>query len=69
MSLSTYGPPPPQQQPHGIQGPPGQPPGAPRMRNPPPNAATIQKILDENVHLIQTIQDYQNKGKGQESIQ
>lgn len=35
----------------------------------PPNPAQIQKMLDENGHLIQTIQDYQNKGKAQECVQ
>jgi len=40
-----------------------------RMRAPAPNPAQIQKVLDENAHLIQTIQDYQNKGKGQDCLQ
>lgn len=40
---------------------------AQRGRGPPPNPAQIQKMLDENGHLIQTIQDCQNKGKAQES--
>jgi len=35
----------------------------------PPNQSQIQKILDDNAQLIQTIQDYQLKGKQQESIQ
>lgn len=39
---------------------------APRQ---PPNPQQIQKLLDENGHLIQTIQDYQSKGKAQEVIQ
>lgn len=34
-----------------------------------PNPAQIQKLLDENGHLIQTIQEYQNKGKAQEVMQ
>ena len=34
-----------------------------------PTTAQIQKLLDENGHLIQTIQDYQNKGKVQECMQ
>lgn len=38
-------------------------------QRPPPNPAQIQKMLDENGHLIQTIQDYQSKGKIQECIQ
>jgi hypothetical protein len=29
----------------------------------------VSQMLDENSHLIQTIQDYQNKGKGQECMQ
>lgn len=42
----------------------------PGNRNPsaPPSAAQIQKILDENCGLIQTIQDYQNMGKGHECM-
>lgn len=36
---------------------------------PPPNSAQIQKMLDENGHLIQTIQEYQSKGKLPECIQ
>lgn len=47
----------------------GNPGGVGRMRQPAPNPAQIQKMLDENAHLIQTIQDYQNKGKGQECLQ
>lgn len=35
----------------------------------PPNPAQIQKMLDENGHLIQTIQEYQNKGKAQDCLQ
>ncbi|CAG2121182.1 unnamed protein product, partial [Medioppia subpectinata] len=33
------------------------------------NPQQIQKMLDENTHLIQCIVDYQNKGKGQECLQ
>lgn len=36
---------------------------------PPLNPAQIQKMLDENGQLIQTIQDYQNKGKPQDCLQ
>ncbi|XP_076337601.1 uncharacterized protein LOC143239878 [Tachypleus tridentatus] len=36
---------------------------------PPPNPATIQKMLDENSQLIQAIVDYQNKGKASECLQ
>lgn len=43
----------------------GQPPRA----RAPPNPVQIQKILDDNAQLIQTIQDYQSKGKQQESVQ
>lgn len=42
---------------------------AQRGQRPPPNPTTIQKMLDENGHLIQTIQEYQSKGKAQESMQ
>lgn len=35
---------------------------------PPPPPAQIQKILDENCGLIQTIQDYQNMGKANECM-
>lgn len=42
---------------------------AQRGNRPPPNPAQIQKMLDENGHLIQTIQEYQSKGKAQESMQ
>lgn len=35
----------------------------------PPTPAQIQKMLDENGHLIQTIQEYQSKGKSQEVMQ
>lgn len=35
----------------------------------PPTPAQIQKMLDENGHLIQTIQEYQSKGKAQEVLQ
>ncbi|KAF5297700.1 hypothetical protein FQA39_LY12031, partial [Lamprigera yunnana] len=34
-----------------------------------PSTAQIQKILDENGTLIQTIQEHQNKGKAQECSQ
>lgn len=40
--------------------------GGPRQ---PPDPKTIQRLLDENGHLIQTIQEYQSKGKSQEVIQ
>jgi hypothetical protein len=36
---------------------------------PPPNPAQVQKMLDENGHLIQTIQEYQSKGKAPEILQ
>ncbi|CAE1276159.1 SS18 [Acanthosepion pharaonis] len=36
---------------------------------PPPNSNTIQKMLDENIHLIQVIVDYQNKGRASECAQ
>lgn len=36
---------------------------APRGNRPPLSPAQIQKMLDENAHLIQTIQDYQAKGQ------
>lgn len=36
---------------------------AARGNRPPPNPAQIQKMLDENAHLIQTIQEYQAKGQ------
>lgn len=42
---------------------------AQRSNRAPPTPSQIQKMLDENGHLIQTIQDYQNKGKVQECIQ
>lgn len=35
---------------------------------PPPSSAHIQKILDENSSLIQTIQEYQHAGKGHECM-
>lgn len=35
----------------------------------PPTAAQIQKVLDENGHLIQAIQEFQAKGKAQEVMQ
>ncbi|KAG8231928.1 hypothetical protein J437_LFUL011397 [Ladona fulva] len=34
----------------------------------PPSPAQIQKMLDENSHLIQTIQEHQNKGRVQECM-
>lgn len=40
--------------------------GGPRQ---PPDPKTIQRLLDENGHLIQTIQEYQSKGKSQEVMQ
>lgn len=40
--------------------------GGPR---PPPDPKQIQRILDENGHLIATIQEYQSKGKAQEVVQ
>lgn len=36
---------------------------APRGNRPPLSPAQIQKMLDENAHLIQTIQEYQSKGQ------
>jgi hypothetical protein len=47
---------------------PGARPGPPQGQNT-PNPIQIQKILDENAQLIQTIQDLQSKGKGQECLQ
>lgn len=41
----------------------------PSNRPPPPNAAHVQKLLDENGHLIQSIQEYQSKGKAAEVVQ
>ncbi|XP_074645544.1 uncharacterized protein LOC141901887 isoform X4 [Tubulanus polymorphus] len=35
----------------------------------PPNTQTIQKMLDENSQLIQTIIDYQSRGKAAECVQ
>lgn len=40
--------------------------GGPRA---PVDPKQIQRILDENGHLIATIQDYQSKGKAQEVVQ
>lgn len=40
--------------------------GGPRA---PVDPKQIQRILDENGHLIATIQDYQSKGKSQEVVQ
>lgn len=64
MSLGTFG-----AQPRMGPGPGGPviPGGSPRQ--PTPNPIQIQKILDENVQLIQMIQELQNKGKGQECLQ
>ncbi|PZC77236.1 hypothetical protein B5X24_HaOG203553 [Helicoverpa armigera] len=36
---------------------------AARGNRPPLSPAQIQKMLDENAHLIQTIQEYQSKGQ------
>lgn len=36
---------------------------------PPANPATVQKMLDENGSLIQTIQEFQSKGKAPEVLQ
>lgn len=55
---------PPNQQrimPPNNRGPAGMPP-------PPPSTAHIQKILDDNCGLIQTIQDFQNLGKMNECM-
>lgn len=41
----------------------------PRGTRPPPNTAQIQKMLDENSHLIQTIQEFQAKGQMSECMQ
>lgn len=35
---------------------------------PPPSPTHIQKILDENCSIIQTIQDFQNMGKPHECM-
>lgn len=43
-------------------------PGNRNQGNPPPTTAQIQKILDENCGLIQTIQDFQNMGKANECM-
>ncbi|KAJ8980282.1 hypothetical protein NQ317_005201, partial [Molorchus minor] len=40
-----------------------------RGSRPPPDPKQIQRLLDENGHLIQTIQEYQSKGKSQEVVQ
>lgn len=51
-----------------------QQPNRPGMQNPqrpagnPPSPAQVQKILDENCGLIQTIQDFQNMGKAHECM-
>lgn len=42
---------------------------AQKTNRPAPNPAQIQKMLDENGHLIQTIQDYHSRGKAQDCIQ
>lgn len=39
-----------------------------RGQGPPPSPMHIQKILDENAGLIQTIQDFQNMGKAHECM-
>uniref|UniRef100_A0A182SCW7 SS18 N-terminal domain-containing protein n=1 Tax=Anopheles maculatus TaxID=74869 RepID=A0A182SCW7_9DIPT len=44
----------------------GNPPN--RGQGPPPSSMHIQKILDENAGLIQTIQDFQYTGKSSESM-
>lgn len=36
---------------------------------PPPNTQQIQKMLDENTHLIQTIHEFQSKGQINECVQ
>lgn len=49
----------------------GQPPPQQQqmpINGPAPTPAQIQKILDENSGLIQTIQDFQNMGKLQECM-
>lgn len=46
----------------------GLPPNRGPSGMPPPNTAHIQKILDENCGLIQTIQDFQNLGKVNECM-
>ena len=62
----------PSQAPKGPPGP-GQggatngPPG-PQGQRPPPNSASIQKMLDENSTLIKTISDYQNMGRHHETM-
>lgn len=54
-----------QSQPNSNRGPPNRPPN---QNPPPPSPANIQKILDENCGLIQTIQDFQNMGKANECM-
>ncbi|KAK6185911.1 hypothetical protein SNE40_008046 [Patella caerulea] len=44
-------------------------PSQQKPKGPQPNQATIQKMLDENNQLIQTIADYQSKGKATECLQ
>ena len=44
----------------------GNPPN--RGQGPPPSSMHIQKILDENAGLIQTIQEFQYAGKSSESM-
>lgn len=56
--------PPPNQQQHRAMPPNRGPASGP----PPPSSAHIQKILDENSSLIQTIQEYQHAGKGHECM-
>ena len=58
--------PPPNQQQHRSM-----PPNRGPVSGPPPSgpsSAHIQKILDENSSLIQTIQEYQHAGKGHECM-
>jgi hypothetical protein len=47
---------------------PGMPNPQQQRSGPPPSPAQIQKILDENCGLIQTIQDFQNMGKAMECM-
>lgn len=56
--------PPPNQQQHRAMPPNRGPASGP----PPPSSAHIQKILDENSSLIQTIQEYQHAGKAHECM-
>lgn len=45
------------------------PNAGPNAGPPPPNPAHIQKVLDENCSLIQTIQEFQSNGKSNECMQ